>query len=209
MSDRFAITFDDGPNPSATLAILDLLERHGAQATFFMLGNHVRRRPELARRVADTGNEPAVHGDTHWPVPVLLPSVMRAQVRRCAATIEHATDRVPRFYRPPFGFMTPGQSRFIRGLGFEPVLGDVYPSDPHKPGAEQIAARVLARLRGGSILILHDGGPLGAGAADRGQTVAALSIILDEAARRGLTGVTVGDLVGKAPMAHGTVPLGI
>lgn len=192
--DRFAITFDDGPNPNATDAVLDVLAGHGARATFFMLGGHVRRRPGLARRVVETGNEAAVHGDTHWPMPLLLPGAMRKQVRRCASSIEDATGTSPRFYRPPYGFMTPGQARFIRGLGFEPVLGDVYPDDPYRPGAGRIAARVLRRLTGGSILILHDGSPFGG--ADRSQTIEALGVILGEMGRRGLRGVTVADLVG-------------
>ena len=209
VTDRFAITFDDGPNPRATGAILDVLERHGAHATFFMLGGHVRRRPELARRVAAAGHEPAVHGDAHWPVPMLLPRAMRAQVRRCTASIEIATDRTPRFYRPPYGFMTPGQARFMRRLGLEPVLGDVYPDDPYNPGVDRIASRVLRRLRSGSILILHDGTPVRGGVGDRSQTVSALSLILEEAGRRGLRGVTVGELVGTGPVEHGTVPLGI
>lgn len=162
-----------------------------------MLGGHVRRRPELARRVVLAGNEAGAHGDAHWPMPLLLPAGIRGQVRRCAASIERATGVAPRFYRPPYGFMTPGQARFVRGLGLEPVLGDVYPDDPYRPGTDRIVKRVLARLTGGSILILHDGGVLGA--ADRSQTVEALGVILEEMTRRGLRGVTVGDLVGGVP----------
>jgi peptidoglycan-N-acetylglucosamine deacetylase len=206
VQDRFAITFDDGPNPNATGPMLDVLERHGARATFFMLGGHVRRRPALARRVVLAGSEAAVHGDTHWPMPLLPPGAMRRQVQRCAASIEDATGASPRFYRPPFGLMTPGQARFIRGLGFEPVLGDVYPSDPDRPGAGRIASRVLARLAPGSILILHDGTPVGQGTADRSQTVAALETILAEMDRRGLRGVTVGELVGAGEVPAGNGP---
>lgn len=209
VADRFAITFDDGPSPTATGRILDVLEHHGARATFFMLGAYVRRRPELARRVVFKGHEAAVHGDNHWPVAMLLPGPMRAQVRRCAASIEEATGSKPRFYRAPFGFMTPGQARFIRNLGLEPVLGDIYPEDPHRPGTGQIVARVLRRLSAGSILILHDGSPVGDGTADRRQTVEALGLILEEAARRGLRGVPVGELAGIAPLEHGRAPLGI
>lgn len=207
--DRFAVTFDDGPSPTATRSILDVLERHGARATFFMLGGHVRRRPELARRVVEGGHEAAVHGDLHVPVPLLLAGAIRAQVRRCAASIEEATGVRPRFYRAPFGFMTPGQAALIRGLGFEPVLGDVYPEDPHRPGAGRIAERVLDRLRGGSILILHDGSPVGDGGADRSQTVEALGLVLEGASRQGLRGVSVGDLVGRGSLEHGAAPLGI
>ncbi len=196
VSDRFALTFDDGPNPRATGAILDLLAVHGARATFFMLGKNIRRHRDLARRVAAEGHEPAVHGNTHWPLPLLLPGGIRGQVRRCAEEIENTTGAHPLYYRAPFGFMSPGQARFVRNLGYEPVLGDVYPEDAQRPGVARIVRRVLPRLSGGSILILHDGSPLGP--ADRGQTVEALEIILSEAARRGWRGTTVSDLLHGA-----------
>jgi peptidoglycan/xylan/chitin deacetylase (PgdA/CDA1 family) len=129
-------------------------------------------------------------------MPFLLPGAMRHEVLRCAASIEEATGSMPRFYRPPFGFMTPGQARFVRNLGYEPVLGDVYPEDPHLPGVERIVARVMPRLRDGSILILHDGSPIGS--PSRTQTVEALAIILAEAALRGLRGTTVAEVFPKA-----------
>lgn len=202
VTDRFAITFDDGPNPRATGSLLNLLTRHGARGTFFMLGQNIRRHEDLARRVALEGNEPAVHGDTHWPLPLLLPGGIRAQVIRCAEEIETVTGARPVYYRPPFGFMSPGQARFVRNLGYEPVLGNIYPEDPHRPGVARIVRRVLPRLRAGSILILHDGSPLGP--ADRSQTVEALDIILTEAARRGLRGTTVSELLRAAATGGAT-----
>ena len=192
-TDLFALTFDDGPNPRATDRILDVLARHRARATFFMLGSNVRAHPALARQVVAMGHEPAAHGDTHWPMPLLLPGGIRRQVLRGTEAIEAATGTRPRFYRPPFGFMTPGQARFVRNLGLDSVLGDVYPEDPHRPGVDAIVRRVLARLRAGSILILHDGSPMGP--ANRDQTVEALDVILADAARRGLRATTVGELL--------------
>ena len=189
---EFAVTFDDGPNPAATGRILDVLARHRARATFFMLGGNVRRNGDLARRVVAEGHEPAVHGDNHWPVPLLLPGGIRSEVLHTAASIETITGVTPRFYRPPFGFMSPGQARFVRNLGFEPVLGDVYPEDPHSPGVERIVRRVMARLRGGSILILHDGSPVGT--PSRWQTVEALELILGAASEQGLRGTTVAEI---------------
>ena len=189
---RFAVTFDDGPNPAATGRILDVLARHGAHATFFMLGGHVRRHGDLARRVLAEGHEAAIHGENHWPVPLLLPGGIRRTVLDAAAAIEEATGVSPRFYRPPFGFMSPGQARFVRNLGYEPVLGDVYPEDPHSPGVERIVKRVMARLCAGSILILHDGSPVGN--PSRWQTVEALVIILASAGREGLRGTTIAAL---------------
>jgi peptidoglycan-N-acetylglucosamine deacetylase len=199
VADRFALTFDDGPNPRSTPAVLEVLARHGAKATFFMLGDNVRRYRSLARRVTEEGHEAGVHGDTHWPLPLLLPGGIRAQVMRCAEEIEGATGRKPLHYRPPFGFMSPGQARFVRSLGYQPVLGDVYPEDAHRPGVARIVRRVLPRLRAGSILILHDGSPLGP--ADRDQTVEALEVILTQVGRSGWRAMSVSDLPGTEVVA--------
>jgi peptidoglycan/xylan/chitin deacetylase (PgdA/CDA1 family) len=196
VEDRFALTFDDGPHPEATPRILDTLERRGGHATFFVLAPNVRRHPELVRRALAAGHEVAAHGDRHWPLPLLLPGGIRAEVERCRAAIEDATGGSPRHYRPPFGVMMPGQAGFVRRLGLVPVLGDVYPEDAHNPGVARIVARVRPRLRGGSILILHDGSPLPG--ADRRQVVEALGLILDDARARGLRPVTVAELL-EAP----------
>jgi len=194
---RFALTFDDGPSPNATPLLLDLLRRHDARATFFVLGGNVRRSPGHVRRIVEEGHEVAIHGEIHWPLPLMPPWAIRAEVERCAAAVAAAAGVQARFYRPPFGFMMPGQASFVRALGYEPVLGDVYPEDPHRPGVDRIVARVLPRLESGSILILHDGSPVGE--PDRGQTLAALEIILPHAARQGLGAVTVRDLLDARP----------
>lgn len=194
--DRFAITFDDGPSLNATPALLDILSRHGARATFFTLAPNVRRAAGLVRRMMAEGHEVAAHGDLHWPLPLLAPWAIRSEVRNSAAAIVAAGAPFPRHYRPPFGFMMPGQAAFVRRLGVEPVLGDIYPEDPGLPGVQQIVRRVVTRLRGGSIVILHDGSPFGE--QDRGQTVAALGPILDQAAAIGLRSVTVSQLLEPA-----------
>jgi peptidoglycan/xylan/chitin deacetylase (PgdA/CDA1 family) len=193
VSDCFALTFDDGPNPNATPAILDRLARHEARATFFTLAPNVRREQSLVRRMVNDGHEVAAHGDLHWPLPLLPPVAIRREVQRSIAAVMAAGVPAPRFYRPPFGFMMPGQAAFVRHLGVEPVLGDVYPEDPHHPGVERIVRRVVTRLTGGSIVILHDGSPLGT--VDRAQTIAALEPILRHAADAGLRAVTVGALL--------------
>jgi peptidoglycan/xylan/chitin deacetylase (PgdA/CDA1 family) len=201
--DRFALTFDDGPSANGTPAILDVLRRHGARATFFMLGENASRHAGLARRIVAEGHEVAVHGGVHWPAPLMTSGWLVREVRHGLARVAAATGERPEFYRPPFGLMVPSQAARIRRLGLEPVLGDVYPEDPHRPGVARIARRVLDRLTGGSIVILHDGSPIGE--PDRSQTVAALDPILAAAERRGLRSVTVRELVG--PVAGAAAPV--
>jgi peptidoglycan/xylan/chitin deacetylase (PgdA/CDA1 family) len=195
VEDRFALTFDDGPSADDTPRILDLLAAHRASATFFVLARNVRRHPAVVRRAFAEDHEIALHGDRHWPLPLLPPPAIRGEVERCAAAVAEAAGVKAVHYRPPFGIMMPGQSWYVRRLGYTAVLGDVYPEDPHVSAVDEIVRRVLARLTGGSILILHDGSPLAR--ADRSRTVAALAIILEAAAARGLRAVTVRDLLER------------
>lgn len=192
---RFAITFDDGPSRSATPPILELLKRHQAHATFFTLAGNVARAPGLVRRMRDEGHEVALHGDLHWPLPLLTPGLIRRELERSATAVARAAGVHARHYRPPFGLMMPGQARFVAGLGYRSVLGDVYPEDAARPGAERIELRVVRRLTPGSILILHDGSPLGE--ADRSQTITALAAILAHAAVRGWRAVSVTELLAE------------
>lgn len=193
---RFALTFDDGPSRIATPQILDVLERYGARATFFTLAPNVRRSPQLLERMVAEGHEVAAHGDSHWPLPLMPPWGIAREVNRSVAAIDRACGVRPRFYRPPFGFMMPGQAAFVRRMGVESVLGDVYPEDPHRPGVDEIVRRVTSRLSAGSIVILHDGSPLGE--VDRSQTVRALTPILEHVKGAGLASVTVAELLDAA-----------
>src|SRR6185503_10408968 len=102
---RFALTFDDGPDPEATPRILDLLERHQAFATFFVLAGCVRRAPELVRRMVREGHEVGAHGDRHWPIALMPPRAIRGELQRCAAAVVAAVGTSPLHYRPPFGLM--------------------------------------------------------------------------------------------------------
>ncbi len=194
--DQVALTFDDGPSAAGTPRVLDVLARHGAHATFFTLAGNVDRWPELVRRMVADGHEVAIHGELHWPLPMLTPGLIRREVERSAAAVARAAGVAVRHYRPPFGFMLPSQARFVASLGYVSVLGDVYPEDAQRPGTDKIVDRVLPRLRAGSILILHDGSALGE--PDRSQTCEGLEIILRHMRANGLRGVSVAGLLAAS-----------
>jgi peptidoglycan/xylan/chitin deacetylase (PgdA/CDA1 family) len=200
VSDRFALTYDDGPNARATGALLDLLGERGARATFFVLGPNLRRLPSLMRRMVHEGHEVALHGDHHLPLAVMPPWAIRSSLLGCARSVMQVCGVRPRHYRPAFGFMMPGQSAYVRSLGFIPVLGDVYPEDPVQPGVQVILDRVLPRLTGGSVLILHDGSPFGD--CDRGQTLLATARLLEHTAAAGLRATTVAELFAEEDRGH-------
>src|SRR5436189_1545894 len=102
--------------------------------------------------------------------------LIRREIERSALAVERAANLTARHYRPPYGLMSPSQARFVQELGYTPVLGDIYPEDALQPGVDRIVRRVLSRLSGGSILILHDGSAHIE--MSRDQTVKSLEIIL-------------------------------
>ena len=194
--DQFAITFDDGPSPRHTPLVLDVLRRHGARATFFQMGRRARRHPEVTRRVRDEGHEVGLHDYLHLPPPILPRWFRQHELRACEAAIRSAGVEPAPFYRPPFGLLRPRQAEDTRALGYRPVLGDVFPLDPMRPGTERIATWALECLKAGSILILHDGS--GYADFDRTQTVEAADRILTAMAQRGLSATSVGGLLDEA-----------
>jgi peptidoglycan/xylan/chitin deacetylase (PgdA/CDA1 family) len=196
VSDQVALTFDDGPSGADTPRVLDLLARHGARATFFTLAQNVRRHPDLVRRMVAEGHEVAIHGELHLPLLMLPPGLIRREIRRSADAVLEAANVTARHYRPPFGLMVPSQARFVQKIGYTSVLGDVYPEDAYQPPVATIVARVLRRITAGSILILHDGSPIGE--PSRARTVEALDIILRHLATHALKGVSVERLLAAS-----------
>lgn len=190
---RFALTFDDGPSPRNTGGLLDVLARHGARATFFLIADRVRRHAELARRIVAEGHEVAIHGRFHLPAWLLPRGLLMRDLEHCAAAVREVCGGSVRHYRAPFGLVFPAQSAWVRATGLSPVLGSIYPRDHAVRRAETIARRVLDRLEPGSIVILHDASALAD--LDRSATLGAVEAILKEAAARSLRSVSVAELV--------------
>jgi peptidoglycan/xylan/chitin deacetylase (PgdA/CDA1 family) len=127
---------------------------------------------------------------------MLPPGLIRREIRRSADAVLEAANVTARHYRPPFGLMVPSQARFVQKIGYTSVLGDVYPEDAYQPPVATIVARVLRRITAGSILILHDGSPIGE--PSRARTVEALDIILRHLATHALKGVSVERLLAAS-----------
>jgi peptidoglycan/xylan/chitin deacetylase (PgdA/CDA1 family) len=186
-----ALTFDDGPNPSVTPQLLDLLERYDARATFFLIGRHVRACPALAAEIAARGHSIGNHTDTH---PNLLWQSRRRileELERCDASIADATGRRPRIMRPPYGCRRPQVHTAARDAGHgRPVLWSRSARDWTPQPAAQVIRRLRA-IRAGDIVLLHDGFHAALGA-DRQHTVRALEYWLPRWKAQGLACVTVG-----------------
>jgi peptidoglycan/xylan/chitin deacetylase (PgdA/CDA1 family) len=168
-----ALTFDDGPNPVVTPGLLDLLDRHGVKATFFLIGEWVRAAPLLAAEIASRGHTVGNHTNSHPALTFLSPTRIAEELKRCDDAIETATGHKPRWMRPPFGFRSPLLGGIVQKRGDRGVVMWSQWARDWKPQPVERVTRRLRGVRGGDIVLLHDGDhrvPNG----DRSHTVAAL-----------------------------------
>ncbi len=177
--DRVLLTFDDGPHPQGTPAVLELLRDPDLRATFFLVGEQVERRPRLAAEIAAAGHEVALHCHRHRCLLRLTPWQVRDDLRRAQAVIAEATGQRPRRYRPPYGIFNTAALALARAHGWEPLLWSSDGRDwQRRATADSIAARVTRALRGGDVILLHDADHYSAPGSWR-RTVAALPRILE------------------------------
>jgi peptidoglycan/xylan/chitin deacetylase (PgdA/CDA1 family) len=179
-----ALTFDDGPNPDATPAILDALAARGVKATFFVLGRHAERWPELVRRAAAEGHAIGNHGYYHRKLQFKSPRYVRDDLTRGTRAIERAGGVHPALFRAPHGFRSPWVSAIARSLGQRTVGWSLGVWDSDRPGVEAIVDRTVGGARPGSILLLHDGDGYDP-AGDRLQTARAVPRIVDRLLEQG------------------------
>lgn len=185
-----ALTFDDGPHPEGTPAVLEALAGAGARATFFLVGEQVERHRGLAAEIAAAGHGVGVHAHRHRLPLRLPPSAFADDLDRAIEAIAGAAGREPRRYRPPYGkFTWPGLAA-VRGRALEPILWSRDARDfSHRADADSIAAR-CAGLTGGDVVLLHDADTYSAPGSHR-RTAAALPRVLEEIAARGLVTVAL------------------
>jgi peptidoglycan/xylan/chitin deacetylase (PgdA/CDA1 family) len=185
-----ALTFDDGPHPEGTPQVLEVLAQYQAKATFFLVGEQVSRRPELARRILAEGHTVALHGYLHRPHPTRRAPVLADDFARGIAAIADATGVQPLLHRPPYGIYSAASLWIARERGLQPLLWSRWGKDWRKVNLpEQIAARVLGQLRADDVILLHDADFYSARRSHR-RTVAALPLILEAISSAALT--TVG-----------------
>jgi peptidoglycan/xylan/chitin deacetylase (PgdA/CDA1 family) len=171
--------------------VLETLDRAGAQATFFLVGEQVERRPRLAAEIVAAGHEVAIHGYRHVLLLRRTPRALRYDLERAADVIATATGVAPVLYRPPYGVFSTPSLALVRRLGWTPLLWSRWGRDwGARATAQAIAARASADLGAGDVVLLHDADFYSSADSWR-KTVAALPTVLASAAATGEPLVTV------------------
>lgn len=182
----YALTFDDGPHAEGTPVVLEILAAADVQATFFLVGEQVRRNPVLVREILAAGHSIGLHCDRHRNLLRLAPWQVREDLARALSTIEDASGISPVLYRPPYGVLNAAALRVARARGWRTLLWTQWGRDWEKRATSaSIAARVTDGVEEGSVLLLHDADDYSAEGSWR-RTAAALPRVLETLAVRGL-----------------------
>jgi peptidoglycan/xylan/chitin deacetylase (PgdA/CDA1 family) len=193
-SKQLALTYDDGPNDPHTLHLLEILAKHGVRATFFLIGRYVSQRPGIAREVARAGHVIGNHTFTHPLLIFKSAAETCREIADCRAALHDAIGEHSNLFRPPFGGRRPATLRLTRELGLQPIMWNVTAYDWNAPSAGIIEQKVSRQIRGGNVILLHDGGHKQMGA-DRAQTVLATDHLIAKYKSEGYEFVTIPEMM--------------
>ncbi|MBK9143546.1 MAG: polysaccharide deacetylase family protein [Candidatus Melainabacteria bacterium] len=150
------LTFDDGPFPETTPRLLELLEREGIKATFFFMGRNVLKYPHLAAMVARAGHEIGNHTHNHLPLLAMPGRVFESELDRTSELIFDAAGVRTRVFRPPFGIIDRGKALAVAERDMRLVYFGAVAEDWNPIGAREVARRIMAQIRPGSLVVLHE-----------------------------------------------------
>ena len=156
-----ALTYDDGPVPQHTEAILDLLRTEGVKATFFCIGKRVAASPEIAERIVSEGHTVGVHTQNHhWSWGFSSKKKALREIEECAQTIETITGVKPKLFRPPFGVTSPNTAYAINKSGLRPVAWDLRTFDTSANDEKALIEKTVRKMKGATIILMHDPEPV-------------------------------------------------
>lgn len=191
-----AITFDDGPSASLTPRVLDILKRHGARATFFVLGQNASRNPSILARAAAEGHEIGNHTYSHIKMTGSSQETVCSEISRTNSAIKAAIGTTPKVMRPPYGAINSSLvSLMYHNYGLKSILWNVDTNDWQRPGVSVVVKRAVSGARPGSIILLHD---------IHSSTVEAVEGIVTGLKARGFELVTVSQLIAMGHAAANT-----
>jgi len=198
-----ALTFDDGPHPTYTTKILDILAEHHARATFFILGIYAKKYPHIVRRQIAEGHEVAIHSWAHGRYTQMSTVAVAKDIARCQKLLRSLSDEPVslRWVRPPYGAKNAAVERIIAQAGCQVAMWSVDPADWRQPGSNALYQHVMSHAHNGAVVLMHDG------PAHREGTVKALRRIIPGLQTRGYQLLTMSQLAGLVPVFTGEVYL--
>jgi peptidoglycan/xylan/chitin deacetylase (PgdA/CDA1 family) len=191
-----ALTYDDGPNDPYTWRMMEVLERHGIKATFFLLGRFVQQKPEIARALVAAGHAIGSHSWDHPNLIFASSAETRRQLLQTRQAILDATGVDIQLFRPPFGGRRPASLRVARALGLQPIMWNVTCYDWKAKSADKIVVNAERQIRGGDVILLHDGEYHRMGV-DRSRSVEATDRIVSRYSSEGYEFVTIPEMMKK------------
>lgn len=187
---KIALTFDDGPHPHQTPAILDLLDKYGIKATFFTVGINATYYPDTLELISKRGHEIGNHTFTHPQVSSLDHQKLKSEVEKCESTIYEITDRKTKLFRPPEGMIDSDVKKVLGNLDYKVILWDIDTRDWAHTPPEKIAEHVVDNISSGDIILMHDY------ISYNSPTVKALDIFIPILLEKGYSFVVVSELIG-------------
>jgi len=191
---KLALTYDDGPNDPHTLRLLEVLARHNVRATFFVIGRYAALRPDILRNVASAGHIIGNHTFSHPLLILKSAAEITRQLETCRRALTDAVGEHSNLFRPPFGGRRRAVFQVARKMGLQPVMWNVTGYDWSAPSAHDIERKVQRQVRGGNVVLLHDGGHLHFGA-DRSHTVIATDYLIRRYQSEGYDFVTIPQMM--------------
>ena len=202
---QIALTYDDGPNDPFTLKLLDVLSRYNVKATFFLIGKYVDQRPDIARELIAQGHVVGNHTYTHPNLIFRNTRQVKEEIARCDRSLRDAVgDACAPLFRPPFGGRRPATLRTVRAAGLSPVMWSVTGYDWNAKSTDAIERTVAPRIRGGDVILLHDGGHLEFGT-DRSFTVQATERLISRFHDEGYEFVTISQMYNSASQLSASI----
>jgi peptidoglycan/xylan/chitin deacetylase (PgdA/CDA1 family) len=199
---QLALTYDDGPNDPHTLRLLEVLAKHNVHATFFLIGRYVQQRPDIAREIVKAGHVVGNHTFTHPLLTFKSTAEIRQELSDCRKALQDTIGEHSDLFRPPFGGRRLATLRIARELGLEPVMWNVTGYDWTAPPAAEIQKKCTSQIRGGDVILLHDGGHRQMGA-DRSQTVVATDHLIATYKSAGYSFMTILQMLEHKPHSNG------
>lgn len=192
-----ALTFDDGPSSIWTPQILNILKEHNVKATFFMIGKHVEKYPEIVKRIAQEGHEMGNHTYLHHVLIYYTDDELQLELSHTKSLIEKITGKSVELFRPPKAWLTTNEKEYIKNMGYKTILWNLNSKDWVTLFSEDyIIKHLTKKIRPGSIILFHDsGGIFSIEGGNRSNTIKSVLRLINELKSKGYKFLTVSELL--------------